>query len=480
MASSSSRLARWGHRVTAPSSLSSPAMESRPIRIGSPGTWLVVIVVVGLLVRIAAVANSGFPVGDGGMFAAMIGDIRDAGFALPSFTSYNGGDIPFAYPPLGLYLGAVLPLDPLVTLRWLPALLATAAMPLIYLIGRRMGGEAVGLAAAAFAALAPFGWFGLVEGGGLTRAPGLLLALGAILAALHGRSVLVGVLGGLAALTHLEAAIFAAVSVTAILVIQRRWPQLVVAGIVSIVVVAPWVVLVVARHGWEPFLAAAGARSVNPIAAVLSISGDRPGALDLAAAIGLIGLAASRVRWLYASAITTAVLVSTSVETHFMPLMALGVGMTVGTRRLPRAVVVATGVLLLVGAGVTIGNPEPLGSDDRALMEWVRRSTPPDARFAVLSDETWARADEAEWFPYLADRVSVVTMQGREWLPDWQVLEAERQALLACTDRACVDDWVSRHDVDYIYLADDCCARLEALIPGELVRQEGTATLFAR
>src|SRR3972149_806702 len=63
----------------------------------------------GLVVRLQYVlAAAGLPINDGGMFFAMTEDIRRAGYALPEYTSYNGGAIPFAYSPLGFYLAAVL------------------------------------------------------------------------------------------------------------------------------------------------------------------------------------------------------------------------------------------------------------------------------------------------------------------------------------------------------------------------------------
>src|SRR5688572_299911 len=102
-----------------------------------PAVWLAVILVIGGLLRLASVIGTAFPAGDGGLFATMIEDLRRAGFALPTFTSYNGGDIPFAYPPLALYLGAILPVDPLTTLQWLPAILATAAIVPVYLAATR-------------------------------------------------------------------------------------------------------------------------------------------------------------------------------------------------------------------------------------------------------------------------------------------------------------------------------------------------------
>lgn len=454
-------------------------MTQRSISVRGSVGWLAVVVVIGLLVRLSPAIGAGFPVGDGGLFASMIGDIRAAGFALPAYTSYNGGDIPFAYPPLALYLGALLPLAPLTTLQWLPPLLATACIVPIHRIGTRIGPLSVGLAAATFYAVAPFGWYWLVQGGGLTRALAMLLGLSAIALALDRRAIGVGILGGLTALTHPETAVFAAITVAAIGTTRRDWRGLVVAAVVSVVVVAPWVAVVVATHGLDPFVAAAGARNVNPIAAVLSIDGGRPGILDLAAAVGLVGLAASGIGWLIAAAAATTLLLTTSLPTHLAPLMALGVGATVGRRAVPVPVVVAVGVLLLVGAGVTVGNPAPLGTDDRAAMAWIAQETPPEARFVVLSDEIWSEADEAEWFPHLTGRVSVLTMQGREWLPDWQALDRERHELLACEDRGCVDAWMADHDAQYVYLADNCCAHLAAAMADAAVLREGSATLYA-
>jgi len=345
--------------------------------------------------------------------------------------------------------------------------------------GARATSSVGGLAAGAFYALAPFGWFWLVQGGGLTRALAMLLALISLALALHSRAVLAGIFGGLTALTHPETAIFAAIAVVAVFAFARAWRSVLIAGGVAVLVVLPWLAIVVSQHGLDPFVAAAGARSVNPIFAVLNITSDRPGVLDLAAAVGLVGLAVSGIGWLYAAAAGTILLLTTSIATHLGPLMAIGVGATIETRRVPVAIAAATAVLVLLGAGVTIGNPEPLGTDDREAMAWVRDETPEDARFVVLSDEIWSRSDEAEWFPYLTDRISVTTMQGREWLPDWRALDSERDRLLACPDRECVDGWLDEHDAQFIYLADDCCASLAALIADEDAAYErGAVRIF--
>ena len=333
----------------------------------------------------------------------------------------------------------------------------------IYLAAERTTSVAGGVAAAVFYAAAPFGWFWLVQGGGLTRSLAMLLALTALLFALRGRPLLVGVAGGLTALTHPETAIFAAVCCAAVLAVARAWRSLMLAGAVSMLIVLPWFALVVSRHGFDPFIAAAGARAVNPVVAVLSITSGRPGMLDLAAAIGLVGSRLSRALALRRIGRDGAAADDEHRNTPG-PLAAIGVGATIpapvsNARSLPRRPSSCS-----IGSAITIGNPEPLGSDDHAAMGWARSSTPVDSRFVVLSSEIWSRSDEAEWFPYLADRVSVTTMQGREWLPDWRLLEQERERLAGCQDRGCVDAWLNQHDTDYVYLADGCCPSLAVLL----------------
>lgn len=74
-----------------------------------------------------------FPVGYAGLFSLMVETILDHGFALPWSVPYYGpGGIPFAYPPVGLYLAALAvgPLKiPLFTyLRFAPAILGLLAL----------------------------------------------------------------------------------------------------------------------------------------------------------------------------------------------------------------------------------------------------------------------------------------------------------------------------------------------------------------
>ena len=82
-----------------------------------------------------------FPVNDGGMLLAMIRDLRSNEFLIPSITSYNFSNIPFAYPPFGMYVAAFLsrwlPISDLEVLQWVPALVSAAIILVFYWLARQ-------------------------------------------------------------------------------------------------------------------------------------------------------------------------------------------------------------------------------------------------------------------------------------------------------------------------------------------------------
>jgi hypothetical protein len=84
-----------------------------------------------------------------------------------------------------------------------------------------------------------------------------------------------------------------------------------------------------------------------------------------------------------------------------------------------------------------------LPAGEKEAMEWVREHTPADSRFLVISSSwLWARDQTGEWFPALAERTSLTTVQGREWVPggaDYRAAQERFKALQACADAACLD-----------------------------------------
>src|SRR6266498_4195512 len=104
---------------------------------------LALALMLGVLVRVTPLgAGEHFPLNDGGMFYAMVEDIKSSNYRLPEHTSYNGGNIPFAYPSLPFYMGAAVSdvtdwstLDVLITLPLLFSLLTIVAF---YALARAM------------------------------------------------------------------------------------------------------------------------------------------------------------------------------------------------------------------------------------------------------------------------------------------------------------------------------------------------------
>ncbi len=95
-----------------------------------------VAVLLGLAVRLPFVLNTDFPLNDGGLFYTMVRELQANHFRLPLFTSYNGTNIPFAYPPLAFYLAGILQSltqwDLLSIFRFLPFFINLLCIPAFY------------------------------------------------------------------------------------------------------------------------------------------------------------------------------------------------------------------------------------------------------------------------------------------------------------------------------------------------------------
>ena len=140
----------------------------------------------------------------------------------------------------------------------------------------------------------------------------------------------------------------------------------------------------------------------------------------------------------------------------------------------------------------TPGLMTSLPADERAAMSWVRDETPEDATFVVVTHQPWTIDRTSEWFPVIAERRSVATVQGYEWIRGAFAgqLEANRE-LQKCADLggACFDDWSASYNLSYDYVfipktahiqrgapvdRSECCAALR----NDLRRDDRYATLF--
>jgi hypothetical protein len=452
----------------------------------------------GALIRLGPALVSPFPLHDGGFFVVMIRDIRAAGMTLPATTSYNGGGIPFDYPPLALWLAAVLPVDPLMIVQFAGPLAAVLTVPMVYKLALELlPGRPYAYVSALLYAVVPRGWDWLVAGGSVTRAPGLLLALVGIWMMLRvyrrcGSRYVVGagLCGGLAVVTHPEAGVLVAVAFGLLALVhvrsrgELRTTIWVAVGVC--VPVLPWLALLASRGSLQDLLHA-GSLGANPVATAISLFRWDIADEILAPAVlalGLIGaLALARRRWLFIVIwlLTELGLSVRGAATYAcIPLsLAASVGLYDaigrGILRIPRRMVfhsnAVRGILLMVLAwsafnivGIWYAKDPPfdgLSSSGLDTMAWVKANTPADSRFVVVSGQPWPNDAYGEWLPALTDRVSLATVQGREWASraTWDGQVQSYNSLQRCIyyDAECVASWAAP-ELDkgpvYVYLVD--------------------------
>ena len=488
--------------------------------------WLVGVAVAGLVVRAIPVALADFPVNDGGLFVAMTRAIEDAGWGLPASIEWNGSVLPFAYPPLGFYLSggisSLFGLDLTDVFRWLPLVASALVVPAVFLLARELLRSDLGALVAALAyALAPASYVWLVQGGGVTRSPGMVLAVLTIwqvvcLVRVPGRrtAIVVGVLAGLTALVHPGAAIFVAVSSVLIWIFEGRSAASLRGAAISVatafLVAAPWLAITISRHGLDALLGVPS-NGPEPAAALLAVLAGRvtgTASFDPLAIAGVVVAIVWLVRRQFLLPIWFGVATLLSYQYGMVPFglligsaaVFMAARLTSATARAARrAPMVSLGILavaLAVEAGASIlavqnpGAPlHALDPERRGAMAWVDANLETEAELAVITDAVWSGDPDSEWFPLLAARRSVATVQGSEWLGeaafDEQVMA--NRALQGCVDPAsvsCVEDWLAEWGGDYVYLPkgplrgpggpDDCCADLRQLLTGA----EGFAPVY--
>jgi len=474
---------------------------------------LMLAIIIGAFMRFNPTLLAGFAINDGGMFAVMVDDLKASRYVLPAFTTYNHLNIPFAYPPLGFYLGRIVAdlfgLSAPEALRWVPAFFASLSIPAFYWLALRLLKDKYYAALSTlFFALMPraLSWF--VMGGGLTRSPGqffMLLTLAVVIRLYEenrrGDIFWAGLFGGLAVMSHPEAAVHTLVSAIFLWIMLSRTRtafiySLFVAALV-LLVSAPWWVTVIHYHGVGPLVN--GAQTGKNLLAVFHllffVFTEEPYATVIAV-LGLLGIGNRLIRrdyllplWLAIpflvegrsaagpAAIPLAMLAAIGlVDVVLMAMRPKVENEPLQSGRLSaieRNILIYITVYLIFSTsqfGLQLSNAT-LYPPDREAMQWVRTNTPADSRFIVLTGTASVSCDSVlEWFPALTGRQSIYTVQGTEWTKGADFNDYVRstypvQECLTSDDAACLDAAVSRSAYDFIYLSKtlhvDNCIQLD-------------------
>ncbi len=485
-------------------------MQLRSRKVSGEYLALVAAIGLGALVRLLPVVTREFPLNDGGLFYRMTEDLISSGFRLPLMTTYNGGGIPFGYPPLGFYLLGSLHLATgirsIELMRWLPALFSVLTIPAFYVLARHLlqRTDVAAMAALVFA-LIPRSHEWILMGGGVTRAPGMLFSILALVQTARllerptwTRAALLGLLLGLVTLSHLEMAWFTIFSLF-LLVAFRGHTMPIFARVAAALglgglLAGTWWIPFLVKHGSAPLLQAAmsGQHTSTSTAAILTNFTGEPFQgvflvlavlaaimslfrrdLLLPAWLVLIVLLDPRAAGTDAS-IPIGMLVAVAVSQIVLPSLTPPAGVRGAARGHPSdndpepdtnrrrlslalAAVACYGLYASVLAPFLPNSPllVSLRPGEIEAANWINVNLPSGNRFLIVSGRSaWGADPLSEWFPALTSQVSLATPQGKEWVGGLREAGERHRELQLCSEQGqrCLEEWLETADLRFDYL----------------------------
>jgi len=452
----------------------------------------------GVIVRFYPAIANGFPLNDGGMFFSMVQDLKTNGFRLPDFTTYNQADIPFAYPPFGFYVAALLsalvPDSDLTIFLYLPAFVNSLSIVAFYLFAKEtLNSRLTASLATVIFSLTSHAFLWQVMGGGVTRSFGMLFLLLMFWQAIqlfknyqHKHLLLTILFGAGTVISHPQTALHAALGGVLLFLFfgrsQRGVISALLVGLGVVLLSAPWWGTVLARHGLETFLSAGGTsqRTLEAYISLLRINSLEDYLTLPILALGLFGFFfVKKLAFNKFFSITwgvTAILIDPRGGEGFLLIAFLFLA-SPGLIKLSawinqmeedhieiiilkrRSIGLIFGLIFFLLLGATIFDFQLINTSvkqaDLDMMGWVNENVTEDKTFVLATGREFSMTDPLqEWFPALTEQKSLTTMQGLEWTYGekffpWYEQLTEFQK---CSDMTCVKNWSARNNVDYDYL----------------------------
>jgi hypothetical protein len=426
--------------------------------------FLILTAFFGLYVRLFPLFKTAFPLVDGGMFYTMIKDLQASHFILPVFTTYNHAEIPYAYPPLAFYaagfVNAVSGISLLEIVKWLPVIISILTIPLFYLfVKQALNSEPKAALATLIFSLTPNSYWWDIVGGGLTRSIGTLFFIITAICTcqMYREKKLTWVIatifsGAFVVLSHLA---WALQSVVVILLLWFFWGRnkqgiinslIVVAGV--LLLTSPWWIAVLQHHGiWTLLLAGQVTHSrwlSWTILFALSFTGEYTGVIAVFALIGLFIHIAKKEYFFplwailclvvdprggtFASIFPFSIMAMSTITDGIAPLLFRAQaddGQHPDTwmhslNTIAGRLFFGFFVILFLYNAYNVSNTasyQVLGTEEFEAINWVKSNTDVKDHFLILDEQgNPLLSPFTEWFPALAGRRSIATIQGTEWL----------------------------------------------------------------
>jgi hypothetical protein len=459
----------------------------------SPTKIVLFVTIISLSLRLSVAALFPMPSNDGGLFSTMSLELKANNLLLPKFTSYNQNHIPFSYPPLGLYISALLLYTHISIInldRFLPPIISVFSIPAFFLLASSLtASKKYGALATLAFAMIPRSFLWIAMGGGLTRSFGQLFSLLCLYFShtyltLPSKKLLFlsSLFFALTILAHPEWALFTAISLLTIFIFLS--PNLSGLKFLSrlipftFILILPWLALIYHYHGLSPFLSSAstGFWNLESLKPFFNFNfTDEPG-LPFFAATGLLSLATLVFQsqfllpvWVAVSFISN----PRAADNYCVIPLAISIASVLGRPLLaffphkPHTVTLLAAVTLAIPLLVNFFSyPLVLGrylnsisSHSYAAMDWVKSNTSSTSQFLVISPDTfniWAIDRTAEWFPVISQRRSLTTVQGLEWTPNNQFkhLASHLARLKPCQHQGltCLETWAANSELSYSHI----------------------------
>lgn len=422
--------------------------------------------------RIYLLLTTDFPIKDGALFHQFIVATATSFPFLPATAEFNGWALPFGYPPLSFWFGALLTklgADPLGIVHKLPIIMNIIYVLLAASLLLRSGCSRLFVALAILffcARLAGFDF--MLAGGGISRGMGSIFMVAALLAVTlpkpgqrsdvaRWRMALGGAFVAAALLSHFEWGALAATSVVASRALGARslkgWiVDSMIAGVTAIILVTPWFLFILDAHGPDPFFNAGATSSWSFLRSLgIFLALGWSGVANPFIALGVVVLLA-RGHFFWPVFVLLCVFV-TPRQAPTPLMLAMGVfaaqGVIFAWQILAR-IIRSSQATLAVGCAMAVilsvngyrdfhrgkDTFRPLRPEFRQAMTWVAQHQN-GARFAVINGRPWASDSSAEWLPVLTRATNTTTVQGREWLPAPIFVRSETLAELAKSSKTC-------------------------------------------